>query len=846
MSPLWTLTQPARNRRSFASRLCNSGFLLLVYALFAIGCDGVQEDRHIEFSPSGNQVAFQHGNDGIFVADPQTGKLQKVFDPDPSVVAVSTPIWADDESAAIFTTARVDQPADPAAKPANAKGGAARSPAQSPSISAPADWNDLPEGRFFFSQPVVYTCWLVERPANGPLKQPVSLFEARANHSGYVAANLAVRWNSRQKAILFVDRESPVSHAVWLFNLEKKSKTRIFPPAGQVAPAHVIAEFLADGGHIACLASDPYRSDVPPVRKGEKRADRLAGIWIGSSDGSSWWHVAESVSARQENSPQWLSHLIARRPAYSHDGRLFAFVREETVPKNAKPQRTLLRAQIGERKVEPIFKSSGEIANLRWSSDGSQLGFIEDERMPRLKMIDAQGHLRELLAERFLREFAGWNPAGDRWACVVAEKMPPKAPQSWALLLIPDPLARDAVLVVDRQGTSRTIASGLHFTFPQWSTKGDQLSMWGNFAPSHQSLAVGVGLRSGDPAAIVDVATGSLRWMAINGDEQAQVGHYFLQKGDAVQAREWYRKADQQLPELSPLRPEDFAQGLSGAGARRRTFELFYWYCLKTLGETTEASARLAQFDKGHRIEWPASPKRGSAKSGTQTKTLPPSAVDASPWSSPEPRRQAEALVAIAKSLSAAQVFLSLDNLVGAQAWFIDRMKSSDAAEKLGDLVALSQLHLLKNENQDYATLVTDRLAPLLFEMLTDPDTLAADATAAGPRTVRIELALLAAHALGPLFCDDFLRQLPTEFVAQLVPKWKTMQARSHSQVSRLYVDLFRRAAAVRLHQDKERDTATAEIRKNSMRSRIALPEDLPAYFATLRRSATLQPGGQL
>ena len=105
-------------------------------------------------------------------------------------------------------------------------------------------------------------------------------------------------------------------------------------------------------------------------------------------------------------------------------------------------------------------------------------------------------------------------------------------------------------------------------------------------------------------------------------------------------------------------------------------------------------------------------------------------------------------------------------------------------------------------------------------------------------------MAVLAAHALGPLFCDDFLKQLPTEFVAQLVPKWKALQGRSHKQVTRLYVDLFLRAAAGRLHQDKARDAAAAAIKKNSIRSRIALPDDLPAYFTTLSRLATLQLGG--
>src|SRR5277367_5814685 len=52
--------------------------------LFWVGCDAVREDRTINISPSGNQVAFQHGEDGIFIADPRTGELRRVFDPDRS------------------------------------------------------------------------------------------------------------------------------------------------------------------------------------------------------------------------------------------------------------------------------------------------------------------------------------------------------------------------------------------------------------------------------------------------------------------------------------------------------------------------------------------------------------------------------------------------------------------------------------------------------------------------------------------------------------------------------------------------------------------------------------------
>ena len=91
--------------------------------LLFLGCDGVQEDRRIEFTANGGQVAFQHGSDGIFVADPQSGELHKVFDPDPTVIAVSTPNWSDDETRAIFTTARDATRANPADSAAPAKSG---------------------------------------------------------------------------------------------------------------------------------------------------------------------------------------------------------------------------------------------------------------------------------------------------------------------------------------------------------------------------------------------------------------------------------------------------------------------------------------------------------------------------------------------------------------------------------------------------------------------------------------------------------------------------------------------------------------------------------------------------
>ena len=86
----------ARRGRSALAALC-----LMLPLLFAVGCDPVQENRSINVSASGNQVAFQHGEDGIFVADPRTGELHRVFDPDRSIVAVSSPLWAADAGRAL-------------------------------------------------------------------------------------------------------------------------------------------------------------------------------------------------------------------------------------------------------------------------------------------------------------------------------------------------------------------------------------------------------------------------------------------------------------------------------------------------------------------------------------------------------------------------------------------------------------------------------------------------------------------------------------------------------------------------------------------------------------------------
>src|SRR5439155_23517682 len=87
------------------------------------------------------------------------------------------------------------------------------------------------------------------------------------------------------------------------------------------------------------------------------------------------------------------------------------------------------------------------------------------------------------VSRRPVRRFAGWDDAGKNLAYVVPDTAPFAAEPLWAFLLVPDPQARDAVLVADGTGDDpgREVLSGMRVTFPRWSPRDDRLSLWVTF-----------------------------------------------------------------------------------------------------------------------------------------------------------------------------------------------------------------------------------------------------------------------------------------------------------------------------------------------------------------------------
>src|SRR5262249_39649605 len=115
---------------------CAPLVVLFACAVTLSGCGGAtREDRTISFSATADSVGFQHGAEGVFVAEKDGGGLTKVFTPGEGVIAVGTPLWAPNDRRLIFTTARAPD--------------GARAPALLPGTE------EDPAGRVFLEQPAV-------------------------------------------------------------------------------------------------------------------------------------------------------------------------------------------------------------------------------------------------------------------------------------------------------------------------------------------------------------------------------------------------------------------------------------------------------------------------------------------------------------------------------------------------------------------------------------------------------------------------------------------------------------------------------------------------------------------
>ncbi|MEM8883634.1 MAG: hypothetical protein AAGD14_06190 [Planctomycetota bacterium] len=453
--------------------------LFVLVWILAACAEPVREDRTIAWSAQGHAVGFQHGDNGVFLADADGGKLERIFEPGEKVIATSTPLWSPAGDAVVFAAARSLEPS----------GG-------HPRLQRILGLASDPAGDYFLQVPVVYTCYLRRGD-----EQPVALFQASCDHVGYVAANLAVQWHPDGRQVYFLN-----GRELHTFELATEIRAKVF---GRGSDA-MIFDVSADG-RLLCLA-------------GSREAKTQDGLWVRGTEGD-WWRVPVALGP----GASLLERLRAARPAVSPDGSRFAFV-------NAGTQLTIGSFQ--GRAVQRAAETEGAMRDLRWHPDGERIGLVVEHD---LHFFHPKTGLGEPVSDAPVTRFAGWNATGRRHAYLARETPRVEPMECWAFLLWPDPQARNTVHIDGQQRfagmrvtfpewSPRDDKLSLWFTFHPTHR-------------SALSRMFGWGLRPGDPAAIFEPDTGTISWMAVNPLEEVQIGHYHLLRREPQKAWARYEKA---------------------------------------------------------------------------------------------------------------------------------------------------------------------------------------------------------------------------------------------------------------------------------------------------------------
>jgi Tol biopolymer transport system component/tetratricopeptide (TPR) repeat protein len=756
------------------------------------GCGSAQEDRTVEWSPDGKQVGFQHGQEGIFVADSEGGNtLEKIFTPDENVLATSTPLWSPTDKRLVFTTANLPENQLDSPRPMT-------STSDSDSVVV-IDANSH----------VNYTCWLRQAPQPDADQEqsPAPIFNASCNDLAYVQINLAIRWHPKGEKVLFIDRKD-TGHPLFEYDLSSGEKRCLLPHSA----TDLVFDWSPDGSRLACVTTNE-----PPNLKTD-------GIWICEPDESEWWKVAGSENLIHPDANSQINRLRATRPAWTKDGRNFVCVMQSfsgvapTTDRETSVNKLML-AVVESRKVVELLQGFESIGDLHWHPSETRIGLVLDGSS--LHTIDTHGSLSEVLNAHPVRRFAGWDTTGRRMAYVTPDEIAGHSQTHWAFLFLPVRHARDRVFIIEDEARSsaQLVHSGMRITFPAWSPTEEKLSLWGTFSPTYSwimSMIAGVGVRPGDPAAILDTHTGEFSWLAVNAHEKQQVGHYCMLKKDYHKAWQWYQEAQQiRMAEQIKQAQSQEDENQSNTNERQR-FDfrnnvLFYEYlCLTKLGRFAEATTTLEKFQDAARFDFTIG--QADEDATEVTNEIETNNKLRAAWYSP-----------LIRDFYIAEVFMSLDSAKdGAEFFEQAYRKADDDLQRVSSALMWSQLLLLSQNKTRYAKVATQELIPALIRAKLN---VVNSQDESASKIIGEALEVMGGMALLPLFAPEFLATLPPTALPSLIKHGESLAQDSRDETARLAISLFLRAAYQTTGNNKQKAAVTDAISSNPASKRL-LGED--------------------
>lgn len=734
----------------------------------------------------------------------------KLYQPDEHALAVSTPLWSPSEQELVFTVARAAPETDDEDAGLTQPSEAVRQPNVA--------WDAAPTGRLFYQQSIVYSCFFQKRSMQGSdsdaasVVEPRMLFDARCDHVGYVAANLAVRWHPDGKRIVFVDQVEPSRHSLFEFDLATQTKRRLLPDAY----SSLLFDWSPQGHFLSCLAVDANT--------------QLCDLLVWSVDDEHWRPLAKAFDPAGADSEAMLERLRRARPVWRSDESSLVLVQSarQSQPDQELTEVVLVSLPNGQSSV--LLREQGSVRDLHWHPLSDELGFVDNDNT--LQIVNTQNKSLSSRAKN-VRGFAGWSYDGSQLSYTTAQTMDSPA-DNWALLLSPISGARDNVVVASdttesSNQSSKRLLADMRITFPHWSPSEHKLSLWATFTPTHRSwfaFFLPWALMPGDPAVVLDTQTGQLSWMPVHANEEAQVGHYYLLQRDYETAWRWYERsmAQRVAPAIKLSEATQFLQ--QSLVYQDSTF--FEFYCLQKLGRHEAAEQKLQQFRQRMTLD-PVDAAAVLKQWYPQNEN-----IDA------ELQHATEHLLPVVQDAYIAEVWASLNAMEDGKAFFERQWSTaSSAAERLAHSLYLSQMHLLANSNEAYAEQVLQHLLPELLayhrlETSLPTENLMSNANSIVQTEQRFILAS-GYIALLPLMSPEFVASLSPERLMEFAQQLSNLHGQaSDDELARLMFDWILLAI---LRQDPAADLLWLEMRidQNPNRTLVPTPNEVKSQLEQVR-----------
>lgn len=759
-------------------RLGSFGVLILVVA---VGCSpGAREDRTITFSSDGRSVGFQHGDAGVFLNNIQAGSAEQIYELESGEIVASTPQFSGDDHI-VFAVAR----------PLESDQELTRDTRM---------WDAAPSGRQYFPGATEYKCMYRPKGAG----EAEELFVARCDHTGYVAANLAIRWHPSGKAIWYIDTTDGGQVAVFEYRLADQSRRRITP----FESAALVFDF-SPAGTLASCASLGTANGV---------------VQFCSLDDEVWQELPDSGLAGPPDA-DWLEQLRASLPKIDSREESCVYKTRSRVRESAEPNQTswnteLILFEFQSKQPKVLHDAFRDIRDIHWHPTDALIAFVDSQNnlslLPTNRPGDAEQAIESKAVASNVRSFAGFSSNGSWVAYTRAEQL---ASTKSTDLFTPIAESRDELLFsrIDTTASPADVSAGqasidsMRLTFPHWSPKEAKLSAWATFSPTHRSQLsrlIPWTLAAGDPAIVLDAETGKVTWMPINPTEEAQVGHYYLLQHEQAQAWKWYEKSIGDRPPMPPIKLSSL-QLLGNQMQMIQDSTFFEFICLRRLGKHEAATERLTRFhkhfvlDHDDLVQFASPASAGDAASAAQEEA-------AGKLTS----RISKSALAVLKASFITEVYLSLDAAEEGVEFFTDQAKASLTPwEALANRLCLSHLILASGQADAYAEFVLTQLVPA-YDAVNQPGNRPTSLNSSSladtwPSLEQAFARTATASAMLPLLSEELTARLAPENHGQLVARLEALVAGSTDQMRTRF--LTRVLASVCANQVEQQTDGTGE-----------------------------------